>query len=136
MPPQRVFSLPRQQSLLLPAVINPFVQDTTLTKAAIIKVSMSSGLHWSCEGELLRDDVHGRCFEQQQGSHAVSARPDLRLHTQTAATVKPRPIISCNRGFHNRLARLRYVQPNNETRCVLSRKPPGDVDFLSRAYFY
>ncbi|XP_037306758.1 lysophosphatidylcholine acyltransferase 2 [Pungitius pungitius] len=37
MPPQRVFALPRQQSLLLPAVINPFVQDTRLTKAAIIK---------------------------------------------------------------------------------------------------
>lgn len=40
-PPQRVFALPRQQSLLLPAVINPFIQDTHLTKAAIIKVSMS-----------------------------------------------------------------------------------------------
>ncbi|XP_072236299.1 lysophosphatidylcholine acyltransferase 2 [Leuresthes tenuis] len=37
MPPQRVFALPRQQSLLLPAVINPFVQDTTLTKATLIK---------------------------------------------------------------------------------------------------
>ncbi|KAL7406419.1 hypothetical protein ABVT39_019463 [Epinephelus coioides] len=37
MPPQRVFALPRQQSLLLPAVINPFVQDTKLTKATIIK---------------------------------------------------------------------------------------------------
>uniref|UniRef100_A0A3B4TPB2 Lysophosphatidylcholine acyltransferase 2 n=1 Tax=Seriola dumerili TaxID=41447 RepID=A0A3B4TPB2_SERDU len=37
MPPQRVFTLPRQQSLLLPAVINPFVQDTKLTKATIIK---------------------------------------------------------------------------------------------------
>uniref|UniRef100_A0A673B5Z4 EF-hand domain-containing protein n=1 Tax=Sphaeramia orbicularis TaxID=375764 RepID=A0A673B5Z4_9TELE len=37
MPPQRVFALPRQQSLLLPAVINPFVQDTKLTKAAILK---------------------------------------------------------------------------------------------------
>uniref|UniRef100_A0A3Q3F5N7 Lysophosphatidylcholine acyltransferase 2 n=1 Tax=Labrus bergylta TaxID=56723 RepID=A0A3Q3F5N7_9LABR len=37
MPPQRVFPLPRQQSLLLPAVINPFVQDTKLTKAAVIK---------------------------------------------------------------------------------------------------
>uniref|UniRef100_A0A672GA65 EF-hand domain-containing protein n=1 Tax=Salarias fasciatus TaxID=181472 RepID=A0A672GA65_SALFA len=37
MPPQRVFALPRQQSLLLPAVINPFVQDTKLTKAAVIK---------------------------------------------------------------------------------------------------
>ncbi|KAI9546142.1 Lysophosphatidylcholine acyltransferase 2 [Dissostichus eleginoides] len=37
MPPQRVFTLPRQQSLLLPAVINPFVQDTKLSKAAIIK---------------------------------------------------------------------------------------------------
>lgn len=41
MPPQRVFALPRQQSLLLPAVINPFVQDTKLTKSAIIKVSMA-----------------------------------------------------------------------------------------------
>uniref|UniRef100_A0A4W6EE77 Lysophosphatidylcholine acyltransferase 2 n=1 Tax=Lates calcarifer TaxID=8187 RepID=A0A4W6EE77_LATCA len=37
MPPQRVFALPRQQSLLLPAVINPFVQDTKLTKATVIK---------------------------------------------------------------------------------------------------
>uniref|UniRef100_A0A8C4DIC5 Lysophosphatidylcholine acyltransferase 2 n=1 Tax=Dicentrarchus labrax TaxID=13489 RepID=A0A8C4DIC5_DICLA len=37
MPPQRVFALPRQQSLLLPAVINPFVQDTKLTTAAIVK---------------------------------------------------------------------------------------------------
>ncbi|KAF3832338.1 hypothetical protein F7725_026003 [Dissostichus mawsoni] len=37
MPPLRVFTLPRQQSLLLPAVINPFVQDTKLSKAAIIK---------------------------------------------------------------------------------------------------
>ncbi|MEQ2241736.1 Lysophosphatidylcholine acyltransferase 2 [Ilyodon furcidens] len=37
MPPQRVFALPRQQSLLLPAVINPFVQDTKLTKTAVIK---------------------------------------------------------------------------------------------------
>ncbi|KAM9765769.1 lysophosphatidylcholine acyltransferase 2 [Menidia menidia] len=37
MPPQRVFALPRQKSLLLPAVINPFVQDTTLTKAALVK---------------------------------------------------------------------------------------------------
>ncbi|XP_037611203.1 lysophosphatidylcholine acyltransferase 2 [Sebastes umbrosus] len=37
MPPQRVFALPRQQSLLLPAVINPFVQDTNLTKATILK---------------------------------------------------------------------------------------------------
>uniref|UniRef100_A0A3Q1AR58 EF-hand domain-containing protein n=1 Tax=Amphiprion ocellaris TaxID=80972 RepID=A0A3Q1AR58_AMPOC len=37
MPPQRVFALPRQQSLLLPAVINPFVQDTKLPKAALIK---------------------------------------------------------------------------------------------------
>uniref|UniRef100_A0A3Q3JUN3 EF-hand domain-containing protein n=1 Tax=Monopterus albus TaxID=43700 RepID=A0A3Q3JUN3_MONAL len=34
---QRVFALPRQQSLLLPAVINPFVQDTKLTKADRIK---------------------------------------------------------------------------------------------------
>uniref|UniRef100_A0A671W6J0 Lysophosphatidylcholine acyltransferase 2 n=1 Tax=Sparus aurata TaxID=8175 RepID=A0A671W6J0_SPAAU len=37
MPPQRVFALPRQQSLLLPAVINPFVQDTKLPTAAVIK---------------------------------------------------------------------------------------------------
>uniref|UniRef100_A0A3P9BGZ2 Lysophosphatidylcholine acyltransferase 2 n=1 Tax=Maylandia zebra TaxID=106582 RepID=A0A3P9BGZ2_9CICH len=37
MPPQRVGALPRQQSLLLPAVINPFVQDTKLSNAAIIK---------------------------------------------------------------------------------------------------
>uniref|UniRef100_A0A668AC54 Lysophosphatidylcholine acyltransferase 2 n=1 Tax=Myripristis murdjan TaxID=586833 RepID=A0A668AC54_9TELE len=37
MPPQRVFALPRQQSLLLPAVTNPFVQDTKLTRATIIK---------------------------------------------------------------------------------------------------
>lgn len=43
MPPQRVFALPRQQSLLLPAVINPFVQDTKLSKSAIIKVSMALG---------------------------------------------------------------------------------------------
>ncbi|XP_056135429.1 lysophosphatidylcholine acyltransferase 2 [Lampris incognitus] len=34
---QRVFALPRQQSLLLPAVINPFVQETKLTKADIAK---------------------------------------------------------------------------------------------------
>ncbi|XP_053722622.1 lysophosphatidylcholine acyltransferase 2 [Synchiropus splendidus] len=37
MPPQRVSALPRQQSLLLPAVINPFVQDTKLSKADIAK---------------------------------------------------------------------------------------------------
>uniref|UniRef100_A0A1A8HN18 Lysophosphatidylcholine acyltransferase 2 n=1 Tax=Nothobranchius korthausae TaxID=1143690 RepID=A0A1A8HN18_9TELE len=37
MPPRRVFALPRQQSLLLPAVINPFVQDTTLSTAAVVK---------------------------------------------------------------------------------------------------
>uniref|UniRef100_A0A8C5B4X3 Lysophosphatidylcholine acyltransferase 2 n=1 Tax=Gadus morhua TaxID=8049 RepID=A0A8C5B4X3_GADMO len=37
MPPQRIFALPRQQSLLLPAVINPFVQETKLSKADIIK---------------------------------------------------------------------------------------------------
>ncbi|XP_028295891.1 lysophosphatidylcholine acyltransferase 2-like [Gouania willdenowi] len=37
MPPQRVCDLPRQQSLLLPAVINPFVQDTKLSKAAVLK---------------------------------------------------------------------------------------------------
>lgn len=45
MPQQRVFALPRQQSLLLPPVINPFVQDTQLTKAAVIKVSMASELN-------------------------------------------------------------------------------------------
>ncbi|XP_003969581.1 lysophosphatidylcholine acyltransferase 2 [Takifugu rubripes] len=37
MPPQRVSALPRQQSLLLPAVINPFVQDTKLSKSTVIK---------------------------------------------------------------------------------------------------
>ncbi|XP_014833185.1 PREDICTED: lysophosphatidylcholine acyltransferase 2 [Poecilia mexicana] len=37
MPQQRVFALPRQQSLLLPAVINPFVQDTNISKATVIK---------------------------------------------------------------------------------------------------
>ncbi|KAM6942572.1 lysophosphatidylcholine acyltransferase 2 [Xenentodon cancila] len=37
MPPQRVSALPRQQSLLLPAVINPFVQDTKITKSTLIK---------------------------------------------------------------------------------------------------
>ncbi|XP_067306721.1 lysophosphatidylcholine acyltransferase 2 [Pseudorasbora parva] len=37
MPAQRVFALPRQHSLLLPAVINPFVHDLTLTKADKIK---------------------------------------------------------------------------------------------------
>ncbi|KAF4111050.1 lysophosphatidylcholine acyltransferase 2 [Onychostoma macrolepis] len=37
MPPQRVFALPRQHSLLLPAVINPFVHDLKLTKADKIK---------------------------------------------------------------------------------------------------
>ncbi|KAM3877227.1 lysophosphatidylcholine acyltransferase 2 [Diretmus argenteus] len=37
MPPQRVAPLPRQQSLLLPAIINPFVQQTKLTKAEIAK---------------------------------------------------------------------------------------------------
>uniref|UniRef100_A0A8D3C3Z5 Lysophosphatidylcholine acyltransferase 2 n=1 Tax=Scophthalmus maximus TaxID=52904 RepID=A0A8D3C3Z5_SCOMX len=36
-PAQRVVALPRQQSLLLPAVINPFVQDTKLSRAAILK---------------------------------------------------------------------------------------------------
>ncbi|KAM6980136.1 lysophosphatidylcholine acyltransferase 2 [Aplochiton taeniatus] len=36
-PPNRVSALPRQQSLLLPAVLNPFVQDTTFSKADIIK---------------------------------------------------------------------------------------------------
>ncbi|XP_008308596.1 lysophosphatidylcholine acyltransferase 2 [Cynoglossus semilaevis] len=37
MAPHRVFALPRQQSLLLPAVINPFVQDTKLSRATVIK---------------------------------------------------------------------------------------------------
>jgi len=37
---QRVFALPRQHSLLLPAVINPFVHDLKLTKADKIKVSL------------------------------------------------------------------------------------------------
>ncbi|PWA29134.1 hypothetical protein CCH79_00006232 [Gambusia affinis] len=37
MPQQRVFALPRQESLLLPAVINPFVQDTKISKATVIK---------------------------------------------------------------------------------------------------
>uniref|UniRef100_A0A7N6BH16 EF-hand domain-containing protein n=1 Tax=Anabas testudineus TaxID=64144 RepID=A0A7N6BH16_ANATE len=37
MPPQRVSALPRQRSLLLPAVINPFVQDTELSQAAVVK---------------------------------------------------------------------------------------------------
>ncbi|KAF7670039.1 hypothetical protein LDENG_00079480 [Lucifuga dentata] len=37
MPPHRVAVLPRQQSLLLPAIINPFVQDIKLTKGAVIK---------------------------------------------------------------------------------------------------
>uniref|UniRef100_A0A8C1ZAQ6 Lysophosphatidylcholine acyltransferase 2 n=1 Tax=Cyprinus carpio TaxID=7962 RepID=A0A8C1ZAQ6_CYPCA len=34
---ERVFALPRQHSLLLPAVINPFVNDLKLTKADTIK---------------------------------------------------------------------------------------------------
>lgn len=37
MAPQRVSALPRQQSLLLPAVINPFVQDTKLSRGTILK---------------------------------------------------------------------------------------------------
>uniref|UniRef100_A0A672LM15 Lysophosphatidylcholine acyltransferase 2 n=1 Tax=Sinocyclocheilus grahami TaxID=75366 RepID=A0A672LM15_SINGR len=37
MPPQRVYALPRQRSLLLPAVINPFTHDLKLTKAEKIK---------------------------------------------------------------------------------------------------
>uniref|UniRef100_A0A673N7U5 Lysophosphatidylcholine acyltransferase 2-like n=1 Tax=Sinocyclocheilus rhinocerous TaxID=307959 RepID=A0A673N7U5_9TELE len=37
MPPQRVYALPRQRSLLLPAVINPFAHDLNLTKAEKIK---------------------------------------------------------------------------------------------------
>ncbi|ROI15903.1 Lysophosphatidylcholine acyltransferase 2 [Anabarilius grahami] len=37
MPPQRVFALPRQHSLLLPAVINPFLHELNLTKADKIK---------------------------------------------------------------------------------------------------
>ncbi|XP_052002984.1 lysophosphatidylcholine acyltransferase 2 [Xyrauchen texanus] len=37
MPPQRVFALPRQKSLFLPAVLNPFVHDLKLTKADQVK---------------------------------------------------------------------------------------------------
>uniref|UniRef100_A0A8C1KM81 Lysophosphatidylcholine acyltransferase 2 n=1 Tax=Cyprinus carpio TaxID=7962 RepID=A0A8C1KM81_CYPCA len=37
MPPQKEYALPRQRSLLLPAVINPFVHDLKLTKADKIK---------------------------------------------------------------------------------------------------
>uniref|UniRef100_A0A4W5K9C5 Lysophosphatidylcholine acyltransferase 2 n=1 Tax=Hucho hucho TaxID=62062 RepID=A0A4W5K9C5_9TELE len=37
MTPRRVFALPRQQSLFLPAVLNPFVQEVKLAKADIIK---------------------------------------------------------------------------------------------------
>ncbi|KAL1007446.1 hypothetical protein UPYG_G00086860 [Umbra pygmaea] len=37
MPPQRVFALPRQKSLFLPAVVNPFVQEVKLARADIIK---------------------------------------------------------------------------------------------------
>ncbi|XP_067104943.1 lysophosphatidylcholine acyltransferase 2 [Osmerus mordax] len=37
MPPQRVCALPRQQSLFLPAVLNPFVQEVKLAKADVIK---------------------------------------------------------------------------------------------------
>ncbi|XP_030622364.1 lysophosphatidylcholine acyltransferase 2 [Chanos chanos] len=37
MPPQRVFALPRQQSLLLPAVLNPFVHNIKLSKVDKIK---------------------------------------------------------------------------------------------------
>lgn len=40
MTPRRVFALPRQQSLFLPAVLNPFVQEVKLAKADIIKVSI------------------------------------------------------------------------------------------------
>uniref|UniRef100_A0AAY4F0A6 EF-hand domain-containing protein n=1 Tax=Denticeps clupeoides TaxID=299321 RepID=A0AAY4F0A6_9TELE len=36
-PPQRVFALPRQQSLLLPEVLNPFVLDLKLSKGDKIK---------------------------------------------------------------------------------------------------
>ena len=60
MPPQRVFALPRQQSLLLPAVINPFVQDTTLTKATLIKVSMV--FNFGDEGIFLRNGQHSAHF--------------------------------------------------------------------------
>ena len=41
MPPQRVCALPRQKSLFLPAVLNPFVQEVKLAKADVIKVSMT-----------------------------------------------------------------------------------------------
>lgn len=44
MAPQRVSALPRQQSLLLPAVINPFVQDTKLSRGTILKVSIMINL--------------------------------------------------------------------------------------------
>ncbi|XP_041916940.1 lysophosphatidylcholine acyltransferase 2 isoform X2 [Alosa alosa] len=40
MPPQRVFALPRQQSLLLPAVLNPFVLEQKITKAEKIKCAL------------------------------------------------------------------------------------------------
>ncbi|KAL2088392.1 hypothetical protein ACEWY4_015291 [Coilia grayii] len=40
MPPQRVFALPRQQSLFLPAVVNPFVYEKKLTKADKIKCAL------------------------------------------------------------------------------------------------
>ncbi|XP_062405653.1 lysophosphatidylcholine acyltransferase 2 [Sardina pilchardus] len=40
MPPQRVFALPRQQSLLLPAVLNPFVQEQKISKADKIKCAL------------------------------------------------------------------------------------------------
>uniref|UniRef100_A0A3B4BC04 EF-hand domain-containing protein n=1 Tax=Periophthalmus magnuspinnatus TaxID=409849 RepID=A0A3B4BC04_9GOBI len=36
----RVSALPRQQSLLLPAVINPFVQDTKLSRGTIIRCAL------------------------------------------------------------------------------------------------
>ncbi|KAG7468322.1 hypothetical protein MATL_G00141720 [Megalops atlanticus] len=42
--PQRVFALPRQQSLLLPAVHNPFVHDVKLTKADKIKCALLGAL--------------------------------------------------------------------------------------------
>ena len=42
MPAQRVFALPRQQSLLLPAVLNPFALEARLTRREKIKVSTGS----------------------------------------------------------------------------------------------
>jgi len=40
MPPQRVFALPRQKSLFLPAVLNPFVYEHQITRADKIKCAL------------------------------------------------------------------------------------------------